>query len=184
MMRRKDKEGLRLSLRLGDIQDLFAKQDLSPLSDDYQEYSYISGIEFIANELYAHPSYAAVKVTILLPGSSIDPGLEDRAKNAVKRYCWGRLKDVGHDISASYWRGVRSLMLAFVALFVFTGASILVYSESYVFLQIISEGLAIAAWVILWLPIQMLTFTVWDYRLDRKVYNTLKDMELVIQPVD
>ena len=75
--------------------------------------------------------------------------LENRVRKGVKRYCRGRLKYIQHDIQATRWRGVRALLVAFVALFVFIGASILVYDQTNLLLQIISEGLAVAGWVAL-----------------------------------
>ena len=171
-------------LQLGDIQHLFTKPDVSPLSDDYREYSYTSGLEFIASELYANPSYDKVQATILLPADRVEAGLDEKVKEAVRRYCRGRLKDVEHDIQATRWRGVRALLVAFVALFVFIGASRLVFSESSLLLQIISEGLAVAGWVALWFPLETLTFKVWEHRLDRKIYSLLMEMDLRIQPTD
>jgi hypothetical protein len=168
-------------LQLGDVEHLFSKPDVSPLSDDYREYSYTSGIEFIANELYANPSYDKVKATLLLPASSLESGLDEKVKEAVRRYCRGRLKDVEHDIYATRWRGLRALLFGFAALFVFIGASRLVYDDDSLFLQIISEGLSVAGWVALWFPLEHLIFTVWQHRLDRKIYTLLMDMELTIQ---
>ena len=171
-------------LRLGDIGHLFNKPDIPPLSDDYHEYSYTSGLEFIADELYANSSYSQVKATIVLPVEGVEPGLESRVRKGVKRYCRGRLKYIEHDIHATRWRGVRALLAAFVALFVFIGASILVYDETNLFLQIVSEGLAVAGWVALWFPLESLTFKVWEHRLDRKVYNLLAEMEITVTPVE
>ena len=171
-------------LQLGDIGHLFTKPDMSPLSDDYQEYSYTSGLEFIADELYANSSYSQVKATIVLPVEEVEPGLESRVREGVKRYSLGRLKYIEHDIQATRWRGVRALLIAFVALFVFIGASILVYDETNLLLQIASEGLAVAGWVALWFPLESLTFKVWEHRLDRKVYNLLAEMEITVTPVE
>ena len=171
-------------LRLGDIGHLFTKPDISPLSDDYQEYSYTSGLEFIADELYANSSYSRVEATIVLPVEAVEPGLETRVREGVKRYCRGRLKYFEHDIRATRWRGGRALLVAFVALFLFIGASRLVHSESSLLLQIISEGLAVAGWVALWFPLETLTFKIWEHRLDRRVYALLTEMEITISPVE
>lgn len=176
-------EAYEVVLQLGDIEHLFTKPDLSPLSDAYQAYSYTSGLEFIADELYANPSYDTVKATILLPVESIESSLDSTAKEAVRRYCRGRLKNIDHDIHATRWRGVRALLVAFLALFVFIGASRLVYSESSLFLQIISEGFAVAGWVALWFPLETLTFKVWEHRLDRKIYTLLSETEITISPI-
>jgi hypothetical protein len=171
-------------LQLGDIEHLFTKPDVSPLSDDYREYSYTSGVEFIADELYANSSYNRVDATVILPVDRVEPGLEDQVREGVRRYCRGRLKYYEHDILATRWRGVRALLFAIVALFVFIGAAKLIYSDDNVLLQIISEGLAVVGWVALWFPLESLIFKLWEHRLDRKVYSLLMDMDLVIRPAD
>lgn len=171
-------------LQLGDIGHMFAKPEVSPLSEDYREYSYTSGVEFIADELYAKPSYDKVQVTILLPTDGIEPGLDARVQKAIGRYCRGRLKYIEHDIRATRWRGIRALLVAFVALFVFIGASALVYDESNLILRIVSEGLAVAGWVALWFPLETLSFKVWEHRLDRKIYKLLAAMEITILPLE
>ena len=181
-----DKYNYALTLRLKDPHHLFEAPGLSPFSPDYREHNYTSGIEFIADELYANTSYNRVRLTLVLPPDQITPGLELEVMHAVDRYCRGRLKDIEHQIHASRWRGRRALLLAFLALFVFTGGAILLASvitpQNVIVLGVISEGLAIAAWVALWVPLEMLLFTVWEYRLDRKIYRLLLDMDLVIQP--
>jgi hypothetical protein len=171
-------------LQLGDIQHLFTKPDLSPLSDDYQAYSHTSGIEFIADELYANPRYASVRATIRLPASNLEPGLEEKVRAAVRRYCKGRLQYIEHDIGATRWRGVRTLFAGLLALFLFVGAAKLVGTSENLVLGIVSEGLAIAGWVALWFPLETLAFKVWEHRLDRRVYSRVMDMDLVIQPAD
>ena len=171
-------------LELGDIGHLFTKPDISPLSDDYQKYSYTSGLEFIADELYANPRYSSIKATIRLPSSNLEPGLEEKIGAAVRRYCKGRLQYIEHDIGATRWRGVRALLVGFVALFLFIGAAQIVSTSENLILDIVSEGLAIAGWVALWFPLETLAFKVWEHRLDRKVYSRVMNMDLVIQPAD
>lgn len=177
-------EAYNVVLQLGDIGHLFTKPDLSPLSDDYQEYSYTSGIEFIADELYANPSYSSVRATIRVPASCLEPGLEEKVGAAIRRYCKGRLQYIEHDIGATRWRGVRALLAGSVALFLFIGAAQLVGTSENAILGIVSEGLAIAGWVALWFPLETLAFKVWEHRLDRRVYSRVMDMELSIQAAD
>lgn len=169
-----------VTLQLTEIDHFFRRPDISPLSDDYHPYSYTAGIEFISDELYADPSHGAVKLKVLLPEEQITPGLQARVEAAVVRYCAGRLADVNHEIHARRWRGVRALALATVALFVLIIASRLVFSDEDLVRQVISEGLAIAAWVSFWVPLEMLIYRVWEHRLDRKVYRLLSDMEITI----
>ena len=56
-----------------------------------------------------------------------------------------------------------------------------VYDEDSLLLQVISEGLSVAGWVALWFPLELLSFTVWQHRLDKRIYTMLASMELEIQ---
>ncbi len=172
-----------ITLNLNSKEELFKKPEVTPFSPDYQIYSYTSGIEFISDELYADTSYEGVHLTLMLPQSETVAGLEQDVKAAVKRYCVGRLKDIEHDILATRWRGIRALIVSFIALFIFIGASKLIDDDNSLILQVVSEGLSIAGWVALWFPLELLTFTVWQHRLEKKIYTMLMDMDVTLKPV-
>lgn len=173
-----------ITLRLSSKEELFKKPEITPFSQDYQIYSYTSGIEFISDELYADTSYEGVHLTLILPQSETVGGLEQDIKAAVKRYCGGRLKDIEHDILATRWRGRRALIVSFIALFVFIGLAKLINDDNSLILQIISEGLEIAGWVALWFPLELLTFTVWQHRLEKKIFTLLMNMDVTVTPMD
>jgi hypothetical protein len=46
-------------------------------------------------------------------------------------------------------------------------------------LGVASEGLSIAAWVLLWHPLEDLVFNRWDHRLDRRALRPLRDRSRV-----
>ena len=46
-------------------------------------------------------------------------------------------------------------------------------------LGVAAEGLSIAAWVLLWHPLQELVFDRWTHRLDRRALRTLRDRSTV-----
>ena len=72
-------------------------------------------------------------------------------------------------------------MLAFsvvvVALFVWLAQRL--SESSHTALSIAAEGLSIAAWVLLWHPLEALVFNRWDFRLDRRVLRTIRDSSSV-----
>ncbi|MCB0165731.1 MAG: hypothetical protein KDI79_15980 [Anaerolineae bacterium] len=170
-----------ITLKLNNKEALFKKPKITPFSQDYQIHSYTSGIEFISDELYADTSYKRIHVTLILPENETEAGLEQEVKVAVKRYCGGRLKNIEHDIQATRWRGIRALFVSFIALFVFIGASKLVHDDNSLILQVVSEGLSVAGWVALWFPLELLSFTVWQHRLEKKIYTLLMEMDVTIR---
>ena len=48
-------------------------------------------------------------------------------------------------------------------------------SKQETLLGVASEGLSIAAWVMLWHPLEHLVFNRWDHRLDGRVLRTVRD---------
>jgi len=170
-----------ITLRLNEIDEFFSTPALSPLSVDYQVHSNIAGIEFIGNELYANSSYRAVRTKLQLPSHKIDDDLLQKVEKGVQRYCNARLRDIEQEIGATRWRGARVLIAAIIALFVFIGTSkVLAHSNQFI-LQLLGEGLAIAGWVAIWFPLEMVTYTFWQHRLERKIYKLLMEMNVRIE---
>ncbi len=177
-----DKDVFKITLQLGEIDEFFSAPKLSPLSENYRVHSNVAGIEFIGNELYANTSYKTVTAKLLLPNEKIEPDLLEKTKAGVRRYSQARLRDVEQELRATRWRGLRVLIAALIVLFVFVGAAKILARTETLIPQIIAEGLSIAGWVALWFPLELLTITFWQHRLDRKIYTLLSGMELSIEP--
>lgn len=175
---------LNLELELSTIDHLFEEPELSPFSPAYRPYSYTSGIKFIEDELYSNLSFSEIYLTLTLPHDQITPNLEARTQEAVQRYSRARLLDVEHFLNGTRQRGMRSLIVALVLVTLFMILSTaLAYAPSGIF-RIISEGLAIAAWVVLWFPLDTLFFGTWEYRLERRKFKLLQTMKIQIKPAD
>lgn len=170
---------LDMNLRLRTIEDFFKAPDIDPLSDWFEVYSLTSGIEFVIDEVGDEPRVTHVDVTIHMPPEAITEGLEGRVGAGMVTYCDARLRAVeqaAHEDRSRGW-----LMMAFAVFVVFalvwvarqfsdTGQSVL---------GVASEGLSIAAWVMLWHPLEELVFNRWDHRLDRRALRTLRDRSSV-----
>ena len=76
-----DRKVLRVTLRYADINSF--------------RQSTLAGIEHIYGELQANHSLKRVETTILLPPEQITPHLEERTREAVRRYCLARGREVG-----------------------------------------------------------------------------------------
>jgi hypothetical protein len=169
------------TLYLDNLEHLFSKPDLSPLSDQYREYSQTSGMEYLAKELYAQPARQEVRLTIVLPAEKIVPDLEQKTKAAVIRYCRGRLKALEQETQGLRKRALEATLMAIVGLVIFISVgSILTYSTSFV-IQVIGQGLTVVGWVFVWFPLDSFIFGVRHYRLDKRIYEKLVNMQLTIQ---
>ncbi|MGH2722775.1 MAG: hypothetical protein ACRDI0_00655 [Actinomycetota bacterium] len=169
-----------VTLRLDDMSELFERGNPDPFSESYRPQSYTSGIEFIANEVYTDPSRKVVRATILLPPEHVAPGLEERTREAMGRYCRAQLENVRHDLRSVVWTGSRALVAALALLFLLTAASRLLPGSGFL-LQVLKEGMSVAGWVALWFPVQSLTYDLWTHRIDRSVYTRIMDMDLSIR---
>src|SRR5674536_396585 len=82
----KNKKVYKTTLRLHDINHLFDDPNISPFSDYYQPYSFKTGMDYIVDELYSHPSAEEIELTVLLPGEQITRDLEAKTLKAVRKY--------------------------------------------------------------------------------------------------
>lgn len=177
-------DALTIDLILKNPEELFVPRTVDPLTEDYPPRGDVSGVEHAVNVFYAKPKYTSMALQISLPSSEITPDVADRMSTGIARWCRARLTDVDEEINAARWRGRRTLLFAFLALFFFTGLSKILDDHSNVLLQILSEGFNIAGWVALWVPVEILMFDVWRHRLDRKAYVLLSDADLQVTSRD
>lgn len=161
--------------------ELFVARTVNPLAEDYAPHGDVSGVEHAVNEFYAHPSYTSMKLQISLPTSEITPETADRVSMGINRWCKAQLRDVNEEIRASLWRGRRTLLIALIALFFLIGLSKILAEYDNTFLEILSEGFSIAGWVALWVPLEILMFSVWRHRLDRKAYVLLSEADVQLK---
>ena len=164
-----------VNLRLRSIDDFFRTPDLDPFSEWYEAYSDKPAIEYVTDCVSDDPRAEHVDLVVGLPREAVGEDSERRLREAIDRYCNARLIANRRESVRNNSRGW--LMLAFsivvVAFFVWTAQR---FSESsHTALSIAAEGLSIAAWVLLWHPLEALVFNRWDFRLDRRVLRTLRD---------
>ncbi len=168
------------TLYLDTIEEFFNKPDLSPLSEQYKEYSRTSGIEYLAKELYAHPAIKEVDVTIVLPAEKSAPDLEQKTQAAVLRYCRARIKEIEQEMQGLRKRAVEATVMAIVGLVLFISVgSLLTYSSSFI-IEVIGQGLTVVGWVFIWFPLDFFIFGIRHYRLDKRIYEKLEHMQLAI----
>ncbi len=173
---------LAVNLRLRDINHLFVAPDISPFSDHYYRYSSRAAMEHILGELYGHPPVDGINLTILLPPDHITPGLDQRAREAIERYCEARTVQSRHEMNKVRYQAHRALPVALVGLLVLIQGSLpLMEARSY-WLQVIGNGLNVAGWVAVWFPLDALIFQLWLSRQEKQAYRILQNIRVSIQP--
>ncbi|MGZ8892882.1 MAG: hypothetical protein ACXW1R_08130, partial [Halobacteriota archaeon] len=113
----KNKKVYETTLRLHDINHLFDDPNISPFSDYYQPYSFKTGMDYVVDELYSHPSAEEIKLKVLLPAEQITPDLEAKTLEAVRKYseAWAQNARQGQDIAR--YKGLRTLRVGILAFF-------------------------------------------------------------------
>jgi hypothetical protein len=176
---------LAVTLRLRRLEDVFSAPDVDPFSTWYQAYSHGPAIDYVEACVADHPEKEHVDIVVELPRESHCEEDGARLSTALVRYCDARLVRLERESKRNNSRGW--LMLAFtifvVAFFVFLAHRL--QDSSWEALTIAAEGLSIAAWVLLWHPLEALVFNRWDFRLDRRVLRTIRDRATVrVDPLD
>jgi hypothetical protein len=173
---------LRVTFEYQDINWLFQPPPITPFSEYFGEDSLRPGIEYLENELGSKSSYKRVEVTILLPADQITPDLETRTLAAACRYCQARYVGLEQDRRYLTTRIRRSLVLAFVTLFVSAAFSATLSASDSFVLRALGDLLGYLAWVAVWFPMDAIVFGLQDFRHDAATYKRLMNMQLTIKP--
>lgn len=173
---------LRIELRLPTIAALFDTPDLTPFSPEFHPYSYTSGMEYLADRLYADRRFKEVEATFVVPRDEFSSTVHESVHAAIRRYAATKIEATNIKARADAIRGRRAMFLGVAALV------ILLLIASWVSdatgggfaPDTVVTGLEIGAWVALWFPIEKLFWGAWTHRNDRLVYGRLRDMRFTI----
>lgn len=143
-----------VTLELTSVDDLFSRPDIDPLDPRYGDHSPTSALEFIANEIYSNGSYRAARATIVVP----DVEFRDVAdlSAAVRRWASARARVHEHDVAAARWRGTRGLLSGVSLFVVLIALAQIAGDDGDDLVSTLAKGLEVAAWVVLWFPIDTL----------------------------
>lgn len=172
---------LQITLQLQNIQELFDIPDTTPFSDDYKIYSNKPAINFVVEKLYAHRKSKNVLLKIFMPAEQIKSGLDKETEDAIKRYSHTWVEDSKQKMVRAKYKGMRGLATALVGLIFLNGTGILLSNYENFIVKLVSEGLIVAGWVLMWFPLDILTQEFWVSRLERNAYKKLEKIRVVIK---
>ena len=169
---------LETHIRLTDVQHLFKESD-DPFDPDYEA----SGtLEQIANELYAHTTYRSVRLTLELPPAMVTDDVRARLHAAIDRYCDRQIRDDDRNRLGERARALVALAVGLVALGLFVVLDRALRNDDSFWANFFSQGVTVGFWVALWFPVDTLVMGQWQHRLDRRIYNVVRELELVVVP--
>jgi hypothetical protein len=177
LRRRRDVE---IRLPLPSLANLFTAPDLTPFSPEYETYGDRSGTDVIAARIKGESLRFRFHAVVELPAEEVEPGVEQRAADAVGRYCRVRLAGTERDLREVTRHGIRALLVGLVAVLVLNAIARPLETSGDSLLELVAEGLQITSWVILWVPIGLLVYDRWYYTRDRKVYERMQELEISV----
>ncbi|MGH3041449.1 MAG: hypothetical protein ACREJR_00935 [Candidatus Rokuibacteriota bacterium] len=178
----RQRRDVEVALRLPALESLFVAPDDDPFSPEYETYGDQSGLDFIASRLRSEKGKGRVRAIVELPAEEIEPTLEQRAEEAVGRYCRVKVQDLSRSLREVTRQGLRALLLGLLAVLVLNGIAESLEASRDSLLKAVVEGLQVTSWVILWVPINLLVYNRSFYSRDRKIYRRLERMEIRIVP--
>jgi hypothetical protein len=92
------------------------------------------------------------------------------------------MRELDHEIGAQRWRGRSALVVGLIGWLILGVVAALIRRLEILPAGVLSDGLVVAAWVLLWLPLDTFIFTVPFHRADREVYRRTMAMRLTIRP--
>jgi hypothetical protein len=182
LWRRRPRE-VNLYLPMRRIEDLFEAPQLDPFAPELEGYDPRPGLERMVRAVQRAKRGATLSVTVGLPADVIKPGLEERARAALSRECRRRIAILDDDLDGVRRLGIRTLLWGlFAVLFVNGSVGALGTTEPGSIEDALSTGLQTVAWVVLWVPINLLIYDLWYSGRDWRAYRKLRDLALRVVP--
>lgn len=182
LWRRRPRE-VNLYLPMMRIEHLFEAPQLDPFAPELEGYDPRPGLECMVRAIHRARRRATLSVAIGLPADVISPGLEERARAALSRECRRRIAILDDDLDGVRRLGIRTLLWGLLAvLFINGSVGALGTTEPGSIEDALSTGLQTVAWVVLWVPINLLVYDLWYNRRDRRAYRKLRDLALRLVP--
>jgi hypothetical protein len=177
-----------LMVRVGEIRDLFVAPDTDPLAQHEGEVMGEPALRRVARKLMAARKMSGARtLVVLLPGDKIEPGLAERAREALVRYCTLKLEDNEAELQIMRREAGRLLLRGMLILLVCVGVSSVFRSETITFLpplinNALGEGFNVIGWVMLWRPVEAYFFNPIPIRTSSAVHRFLKSLQIEIRP--
>lgn len=171
-----------IAINLRSIDELFGE----PAADPWDpETRYRSGIDEIWARLRMIPIAKPVSFTIHLPSTAISEDLETRTRQAFDRYCMAQIETNSNEIDTIKIAGRRDFVISIVAtlgLLALIATIAAVLHLDGVLLSALIAWTGIAAWAILWGPVDTFIWGRLPYRREIRFYEKMLSSDLDVQP--
>lgn len=177
-----EQDELRIVLR--DANELF---DYGPPNVEEGNPGSYPGIDRIRNKLSSGSQPNPRRLVVLLPRQQITPQTERGIREAVASYCDAGIRRAEGELSAAQRDGWQTMLFGLAVLAAGLALST-IFSENR-FPQTIrvflGEGVfLVIAWVGIWYPLDTLLFAGRPYRVERKVLQAIRELEIAVRPLE
>jgi hypothetical protein len=146
---------------------------------------YRSGIDEIRAKLRTVPMNEPVAIAIRLPDEALTAGLEMQAKDAIIRYCDAQIEAVTVEKSAVVKEGRRDFLISILTvlvLFLIIILLVVVFQMEGVLVTALVAWTGIAAWAILWNPVDTFVWGRIPLRREIHLWEKLRASNLMVRP--
>lgn len=180
--------GSDLVVQVAEIAHLFTAPDTDPLSQHEGEVMGQPALLLVVRRLMAAREMSGThRLVVLLPADKMKPGLTERTRAALVRYCDLKLADNDAQLKIMRREAGRLLLRGLLILSICMGLSSLFRSEAITFLpplikDTLGEGFNVIGWVMLWRPVEGYFFNPLPLRTSSTVHRFLRSLEIEIRP--
>jgi len=171
-----------ISVQLNTIEELFAPPQANPFEPDSR---YVSGIEELVQQLVRlRLRDKLVQVFITLPAQAIEPGLKEKTEAALARFATAQIEAANVEIEQLRRRGRFSLISAIVIIVVAIAVvSLIVWLDLFgdTLQTFLVSGVSVFSWVAVWEPCNIYLYEWRSPARNRRIFEQLRQAEVVIQ---
>jgi hypothetical protein len=174
-----------VTITIQKLQDLFVDSiDDNPLISEWEA---DAGIQRVANYLMTRPLARTVHVSVRVPDTlELTTARLDRVRAAIHRYCDARISENQRERHYTILTGLISLAystLLWIAITLLFSAVLTSIDLPDWFIVTADLFYILAAWALLWGPIESVLFTWLPNLLSIRVYRTIRRSEFTFVPV-
>jgi hypothetical protein len=177
-------------LRVASVDQIFNPPDANPFSTNEGDALGEAALERALTRLQLHPldKSAGVPLVVMLPPDQITHDLQQQLTLAIQRYCSARIEDNRLQIHLSRVRNavgmviVTLIVLLALLLAILLLATVLKDAPS-IIRGMITAGVSVFAWVILWDPMEALLFNWVEPARENRALRRIMSMNVEVQPL-
>jgi len=167
-----------IDIRVKTARQLFDYRDPAPFRErDLDE----DAVDYVVDSAEEAPPHDALKLVVWIAEPT--PGLPDEViVEAIRSHFDYLLARVGFDVRRHVRQGQVTLVLGFAVLASFlTMGQLCALLPEGMLRSVLEEGFAIAGWVAMWRPVEVLLYGWWPLVRSRKLLQRIRDAEMAMQ---